>query len=98
MIECDPRLVALYQRSFPGASIFGSPRCDTSWLANAPKIDVCVRIAGLMRYLRPDLESFSPSAGMLKPKPELRDSFKRFLNELRPGPNSAGGLSAQWWS
>ncbi len=85
VIECEPRLAALYRRSFPETSVYGVLRVDPSWLKEAPPIDCHVMLAGLMRHLRPDIDSFSGGRPFLRPDGAVRDEFVRRLDALGPG-------------
>ena len=64
VIECDPRLAPLYTRTFPSATIIGSPRSKTEW-QSTQAIDLQVAEGSLPRFLRPTLESFPASPGYL---------------------------------
>lgn len=59
IIECDPRLVPLYRRSFPSAQVHGAPRDgNRDWLARYPGIDVQSAIGSLPRFFRRDAAAF----------------------------------------
>ena len=78
-IECDYRLVGLYQRSFPTATVNrvvtdklnGRVHRHYGWLEDTDRQpDVAAEAGSLLRYLRPTIESFERPPGYLKPDPE----------------------------
>lgn len=71
VIECDPRLHRLFQRSFPRAAVHGASRDgDREWLKAYPNIGVQSAIASLPRFLRPARNAFPAHNGYLRPAPE----------------------------
>ncbi|MEE8428570.1 MAG: tetratricopeptide repeat protein, partial [Gammaproteobacteria bacterium] len=59
IIQCDPRLAPLFQRSFPDALVHGGIRGeDSAWLAEFPAIDVEISAGSIPRYLRSTVSSF----------------------------------------
>ena len=70
IIECDPRLKALFARSFPKAEVHGTRRLDRPWL-EGKKIDAQVACASLMHLFRPSIES-CPRTPYLVADPERR--------------------------
>ena len=68
ILECDPRLVPLFARSFPGVT------CIAKDGAN-PAFDFHIPSGGLGRVLRPSLGSFPEPAPYLVADPELRTEF-----------------------
>ena len=85
VIECDPRLAALFARSFPTATVHGGRRNDLRWLAQQPPIDVQSPLGSLPRYVRPALAYFPPHGGYLLPAPECRALWRQRLAALGPG-------------
>lgn len=75
-VECSPRLAALFQRSFPAATIL--PRVNPTRASTAP-IDADYQIAGddLGRIYRSDWGQFPPHAGYLAPDPALTAALRR---------------------
>ena len=75
ILECDPRLVSLFARSFPKAvvcpaqlsRIEGRINADYGWLKNAGGAGSAVLAGSLPRYLRKSLEDFPQSHAYLKP-------------------------------
>ena len=68
VVECDPRLEALFQRTFPEARVWGHGRAepDLSRLDALGPIDVQVSLGSLPRFLRPTVQSFPGRAGYLQ--------------------------------
>ncbi|MBL6934215.1 MAG: tetratricopeptide repeat protein [Alphaproteobacteria bacterium] len=65
ILECEPRLVPLFERSFPGVTCVAKsdpPHPDLL----SDDIDFQTPVGGLCRFLRADLESFPEHAGYLK--------------------------------
>ncbi len=84
LIECDPRLVPMFERSFPTAVTVG--RADPpDPRALSPDIDVQCPMGSLARHLRPRLESFPASSGYLAVDHERRGQWRARLDALGPG-------------
>lgn len=97
-IECDPRLRALFARSFPGAAVHsGTTRGDHAWLAGVGAIDVQVAAGSLPRRYRRRLEDFPARAGYLVADPGRVDRYRARLAALGAGPRIGvawrGGLA-----
>jgi tetratricopeptide (TPR) repeat protein len=85
IVECDPRLVPLYARSFPAAEII--PKRDPPHArALAPDIDFQCPIGSLPRWFRTSIERFPRHDGYLVPDPERVAFWKLRLDTLGPGP------------
>lgn len=68
VLECDPRLIGLYRRSFPGAEVVG--RADPpEGPTNDPTIAYQCPMGSLGRWLRDDLARFPAHRGYLKADP-----------------------------
>ena len=75
ILECDPRLVPLFARSFPGATVHacqlkteaGQVTADYGWLKKAGGANAAVLAGSLPRYLRPSLEDFPADHVYLMP-------------------------------
>jgi tetratricopeptide (TPR) repeat protein len=75
IIDCDPRLAKLYQRSFPDAEVYGTRRDEQpAWLETA-QIDARCAVSTLPMFYRNSEESF-PGTPYLKADQELVDMFK----------------------
>mgnify|MGYP000275952747 CR=1 FL=1 len=86
VIECDPRLQSLYQRSFPEASVVGVKRDELGWLSTAPPIDLQIAIGSLPMYTRTSLEDFPRQGCYLSADPERVAYWERQLQALGSGP------------
>jgi hypothetical protein len=85
IVECDPRLAALFTRSFPRATVYGAPRHDRQWLAQCPMIDVQLPMGSLPCHLRPTLGHFPCRPGYLRPDATQVHAWQCRLAPLGPG-------------
>ncbi len=86
LVECDPRLVPLFARSFPKAKVLARPidaMLDESGCL--PGIDVQAALGSLPRYLRANLDAFPQRETLLQPGGELREKWQSRLAELGAG-------------
>ena len=83
IIECTPKLVALFAKSFPGALVV--PRTPTPHPATLDGIDFQIAAADLARWLRPSVDSFPPRNDSLTPDAERVAHWRARLAELGPG-------------
>jgi tetratricopeptide (TPR) repeat protein len=75
VIECEPRLVDLFARSFPGAlvrtahlkTVGGRVTADYAWLKAAGGCTAAIPMGTLPRYLRPTLDRFAAPHAYLAP-------------------------------
>jgi len=75
ILECEPRLVALLARSFPGVtvkaamlkSVQGQVVADYTWLKQAGGATAAIPMGSLPKYLRPKIESFPLPHAFLTP-------------------------------
>ncbi len=78
-VECEPRLVALFARSFPGASFF--PRTDPPHPRFREPYAAQVALADTARQFRRDFKAFPNHAGYLRADPErtaqMRAAYRR---------------------
>lgn len=84
VVECAPRLVSLFQRSFPQARVVPAKY----WPAEegVEPFDIACPLGTLGRLFRGTKESFPLHSGYLKPDPHLVSVFKERLREVGPGP------------
>ncbi|MEM9964521.1 MAG: tetratricopeptide repeat protein [Asticcacaulis sp.] len=93
-LAVEPRLVSLFARSFPQATVIdhlsftyqqkkmrGYPR-----LSEPETIDYWTLMAELLRKYRPSLEAFPSENSFLKPDPQRVDYWKNELAKLGNGP------------
>ena len=73
IVDCDKRLASLFQRSFPGAVIYGTrqakARDGAMWREEDRNFDCSLPIGQIGEYFRTTPESF-PGTPYLKPDPE----------------------------
>ncbi len=106
-IECDPRLVPLFARSFPNARVHPSQKSvdnrfnirSYSWISPDEKPDYSVPSGSIARWRRRSIDEFPPPGGYLKVDPERVAYWRRRLDALGPGlkvglcwRSSLGGL------
>ena len=93
LIAVEPRLVPLFQRSFPTATVgaHGTWNVDAKTVRGAPfvedfeTIDLWAPIGSLLRRFRPTLESFPDRPRYLTPDPARVEHWRAQLAAL-PGP------------
>ncbi|WP_262693488.1 tetratricopeptide repeat protein [Kordiimonas aquimaris] len=98
-ISCDPRLVSLFERSFPEAcvgayqdAVDGISRVRNFPAVEASVIDYTVQAGSLMRYLWPESAAIPElTAPYFEPDPVLRDTF--FKKTERKGARLKVGVS-----
>lgn len=81
IIECQTRLVSLFKRSFPKCEV----RESFEWRTNSHEIykedyDFQIPVGSLPRYLRSNLENFSPIDPYLKVDKNIQDMFRNRLS------------------
>ncbi|MCH7685888.1 MAG: tetratricopeptide repeat protein, partial [Planctomycetes bacterium] len=83
LVECDPRLVELYSRSFPKAQVIAltpNARCGSS--VHLPDFDVQIPIGSLPRLFRRSLDSIPQRRSYLVPDTTLQEKWKKRFAEL----------------
>lgn len=86
IVECNDRLVPLFQRSFPQADVRG--HCgtgDQAWLARLPPVDCQSSIVSLASLLRRERSAFPPNPGHLVPDADARRAWRERLEGLGAG-------------
>lgn len=98
VIACDPRLRALFARSFPDATVLAVPRgTEHEWSGpRRPFIDLHIAAASLPRFLRPTWESFPRQQRLLVPDAELVAAWGQRLQALGPGLKVGIGWRGGW--
>ncbi len=87
VIDCSPRLAALFARSFPGAEVHGVPQsADSDWLHAAGKIDLQLGVASLPRLFRRNAAAFPRHAGYLQADPAKAAAWRARLAALGSRP------------
>lgn len=85
IVECEPRLIHLLRRSFPGIDFVAAafpPHPATA----SPAIDVHAPIGDLAPFLRPTLSSFPPTRSHLIADPARIEHWRQVLATLGPKP------------
>ena len=100
IINCDRRLVALFQRSFPSALIeVSAPAGEPpAWNVRDHGVDCQIAMGSLPRLWRNRREDFPHHAGYLRAAPERVAYWRARLDALGPGPKIGlswrGGVAA----
>lgn len=87
IIETDPRLVPIYQRTWPQATVRAETGTSTG-LGNCDTVDFDVTApAGIIAsYRRRSLDSFPANPPLLVADPVRRQAAREWLSTLGPGP------------
>jgi tetratricopeptide (TPR) repeat protein len=86
IIECDPRLVALFRRSFPSAVVEPRPPGEgPARAAHAPDADYQIPMGSLPGLWRKRWQDFPRQAGYLRAAPERVAYWRARLDALGPG-------------
>ena len=100
IIECDPRLVALFRRSFPTAVIEASAPAgvQAAWTVSAQAVHRQIPMGSLPGLFRERWEEFPRHAGYLRAAPERVAYWRARLDALGPEPKIGlswrGGIPA----
>jgi tetratricopeptide (TPR) repeat protein len=94
ILESEPRLVSLFARSFPSATVKawdvetkgGETIARYDWLKAAGGANAAIEMGTLPRYLRRTLDSFPPVSGYLKPDMGQKILWQGALANLGSGP------------
>jgi Flp pilus assembly protein TadD len=94
VLECEPRLVSLLARSFPGAAmkpqslatVNGTVIADYGWLKAAGGANAVALMGSLPRWLRPNLDSFPKQNIFLTPDAAEQAHWKNIFANLGPTP------------
>ncbi|MCH8923910.1 MAG: tetratricopeptide repeat protein, partial [Planctomycetes bacterium] len=100
-LVCEPRLAALFARSFPGATVIGHQRRGDWAPPRLPeKVDWQIPAGSLPGFFRPDWESFPRAERLLAPDAVQVEHWQSRLAELGAGLKvgiswQAGGKPAE---
>jgi tetratricopeptide (TPR) repeat protein len=94
VLAVEPRLVALFQRTFPQAQVgphathlaAGRLLRTAPFLGEDTGVDLWTPMASLLREFRPTVESFPAAEGFLVPDPARVDHWREVLKTAPPGP------------
>jgi tetratricopeptide (TPR) repeat protein len=96
VVACEHRLVPLYSRSFPQASVGPQLNSKTEgkklrlvpWAHQQHTIDFHTPLGSVLEFVRPDAASFGRHGAYLKPDPQKVAYWRERLNALGPGLNA----------
>jgi tetratricopeptide (TPR) repeat protein len=89
IFACAPRMVPLFQRSFPDITVMPrSDAADSSPAGQTP--DAQISLAELGQFYRPDLSSIPRHAGYLVPDEQKRDRLRAKYQQLAHGRRIVG--------
>ncbi len=94
LLECEPRLVSLFTRSFPGVTVRacdletrgGVTRARYGWLNQAGGANAFVEMGSLAKYLRGRIEDFPKPNAFLKPSAMEMAGWGGAFAGVGPGP------------
>jgi len=89
LVEVEPRLKDLYERSFPGMDVFARDR-PLSDALSAAVFDVQCPLGDLGQFLRPSPDSFPVHSGYLKAEPDRVAGLKSKYAKLGTGKPVVG--------
>ncbi len=85
-VECEPRLLGLFRRSFPAATLFASaPDGSLPGEMAAEAIDWAVPLGSVPGFMRRSLASFPRHDGYLRADPQRVARWRTRLDRLGPG-------------
>lgn len=90
IIECDPRLVTLLQRSFSWCQVRAQGNPDSKINTDQCDFDFHVPLGSLMRFLRDDISKFSNAKRYLIPNPVRSLEFRSRIDAISDGRTSVG--------
>ncbi|MDD1744311.1 MAG: tetratricopeptide repeat protein, partial [Candidatus Methanoperedens sp.] len=85
LVECDKRLVPVFERSFPKAKVIEKIGATNPYPPELPPFDLVVPIGSLPLYLRPDLSSFHKFIAYLVPDVSKAEFWHNRFKELGAG-------------
>jgi tetratricopeptide (TPR) repeat protein len=86
ILECNPKLAAIFARSFPAAKVVAAEeRALPTWLAGLGAVDFQVAAGSLPGFFRRSADRF-PGRAFLKPDPDKVARWRRELARLGDGP------------
>jgi tetratricopeptide (TPR) repeat protein len=86
VVECEPRLLGIFRRSFPAATVVAAlPEGELSPEAFARDIDLEIPAGSIPRFLRRDAGDFPRHQGYLRADPQRVREWAERLSSLGPG-------------
>ncbi|BAI74181.1 TPR repeat-containing protein (plasmid) [Azospirillum sp. B510] len=95
VVECDPRFVPLFSRSFPGTTVRARP---VSPDASCGDVDCHIAIGSLSRHLGTSLSAFAQVEPALRADPVAVAGWRRRLADLATGPGEGLRIGIAWRS
>jgi len=94
VLECEPRLVSLFARSFPGVTVHawdlenkgGVTRARFGWLKQAGGANAFIEMGSLPRFLRGSIAAFPKSNAFLAPDAGEMARWGGLFAGIGPGP------------
>ena len=95
LVECDRRLVPLFSRSFPAATVHGEATfagaaplrwASFDWLKGGLPVDRFVMLGSLPRFFRPRMEAFGGDGAVLRADTARVAEIRKRLCALASGP------------
>ncbi len=94
LLECEPRLVSLFARSFPKASVHawaietrnGIAHAQQGWVKSAGGANAAIELGSLSRTLRREIESFPARHAYLVADADEKALWRRQFEGDGPGP------------
>jgi tetratricopeptide (TPR) repeat protein len=93
VVDCDPRLVPLYRRSFPSAEIRGASQFEPTDWASGIEADYQAAIGSLPRFLRRSADDFPQHHGYLRAD---TDRAAHWRAQLARGGDAAPRVGLSW--
>jgi tetratricopeptide (TPR) repeat protein len=85
VIECDPRLVSLFGRSFPGAEV-RAPTIDSSGRETADDYDCAIAAGSLPQLFRRTIDQFPQRRTILTAAPKRVSAWQKLLQDAGSPP------------
>lgn len=95
VIECEPRMVSLFRRSFPGAQVLADGSGFEGGEKFAGQLDGHTAAGDLPSRFRPSLAEFPTEPSWLVPDPALLDLWRERVAALPPGLRIGIGWKSQ---
>lgn len=92
-IECDDRLVKLFERSFPSAEVMATQRAGSRfkpvqsyyWLPQQPPVDQSIESGSLFKFFRSTIEDYDDKVPYIIPDATLSERWKSRIDGLGSG-------------
>jgi hypothetical protein len=82
VIACDPRVAAIFTRSFSGALVVGESRLGGEWLNAVGKLDFQIAAGSLPSYFRSERAAFARGRQFLYADPDKAQAWRVRLDAL----------------